>query len=265
MAEAAISVEGVTHAIGGKTILRDVSLGFARDRVNVLLGPNGAGKSTLLKIAAGRVRPSEGRILYGDADVAGFGAAALARRRAFLSQQIEVGFPITAEAVVMMGRYPFFHRVPGAVDHRIVGEVLDQVGMAAFRKRIFPTLSGGEQQRIHLARVLAQIARADAAAEDRILFLDEPLGGLDIQHQLQIIATVRALARDRCTVVMTLHDLNLAIESADELFFLRDGAVVRANVSPMEIDAGLIRAVFDVEADLLTESGGSRAFRFRSS
>ena len=256
--EEAITLDAVDFAIGGTPILAGVTLGFARDRINIVLGPNGAGKSTLLKIAAGRIAPRRGDVRYDGEAIARFGAHDLARRRAFLSQQSEVGFAMTVEAVVMMGRYPYFRRTPGRDDRRIVAAALEMVGMATFSARILPTLSGGERQRVHLARVLAQIWRGEESPAQRILFLDEPLGGLDIQHQLQILAIVRGLTAQRCTIVMTLHDLNIALEHGDRLLFLRDGRLLETVDRPAPVDAGLIRRVFDVHAD---DSGG-QARRF---
>ncbi len=262
MDEASILLEEIDCTIGGKPILQGVTLGFARDRINIVLGPNGAGKSTLLKIAAGRIAPSRGRVTYEGEAIARIGAEALARRRAFLSQHIEMGFAMTAEAVVMMGRYPYFRRTPGHRDHRIVEAALELVGMAAMRTRILPTLSGGERQRVHLARVLAQIWEDEDAPAPRTLFLDEPLGALDIRHQLQIMEIVRGLTARRCTIVMTLHDLNIALEHGDRMIFLHDGRLVDAIDRPDPIDPALIRRVFDVRSALLTGDDGNRALRF---
>lgn len=257
-----ITLDHVGFGIAGKPILDDISLGFARDRINIVLGPNGAGKSTLLKIAAGRIAPSRGHVGYDGEDVARFGAEALARRRAFLSQTIEMGFAMTVEAVVMMGRYPHFRRTPGRDDHRIVADALEIAGMAGMRTRVLPTLSGGERQRVHLARVLAQIWQEGDTPLPRILFLDEPLGGLDIQHQLQILAIVRALTTRRCTIVMTLHDLNIALEHGDRLIFLRAGRLVDIVNRPDRIDPALIRRVFDVNAAWLNRDADPGALRF---
>jgi iron complex transport system ATP-binding protein len=257
--DAAISIDRIDYSIGSKTILRGVSLDFARDQVNVLVGPNGAGKSTLLKIAAGRVRPDHGTIRYDGFDIAKLTLGELARRRAFLTQQAEVGFALSVETVVMMGRYPFFQRTPSGLDQRIVEDSLEQVGMSALRKRIFTTLSGGEQKRVHVARVLAQVGSGEVNAGPKLLFLDEPLSALDIRHQLQLLSVIRALTAQHCTIVMTVHDLNTAFHHADRLTFLRDGMLIDIIDKPDTIEPALIQSVFDVKAIVLAEPSGFRA------
>lgn len=260
MTAPALLLDGVHWETRGTTILQPISLAFARDRVNVILGPNGAGKSTLMRIAAGRLRPSGGRVLLdGAQDMFAIDAKALARRRAFLSQHVEIDFAITVEEVVLMGRYPHFARAPGARDRRIVAEALELVGMASRRRRSYPTLSGGERQRVQLARVLAQTWNEDGG--DRLVFLDEPIAALDVHHQLHILEVARALARRACTVIVTLHDLNLAMAHGDRLIFLRDGRLVEVVEDPARVSTDLVQRIFDVRATALDDAGG-RVLRF---
>ncbi|MBS0285270.1 MAG: ATP-binding cassette domain-containing protein [Proteobacteria bacterium] len=257
-----IALDEVCWSIGGTSIVAGVSLGFAADKVNVILGPNGAGKSTLMKIAAGRLKPTAGRVRYGDRDIFSIAAKELAVRRAFLSQHVEIDFAITVEEVVLMGRYPHFARAPGREDRRIVDAALDLVGMADKRRQIYPTLSGGEQQRVQLARVLAQVWDDGDAPAPRTIFLDEPVASLDIHHQLQILDLVRALPGRRCTIVVTLHDLNLAMEYGDRFIFLRDGRLQAVAEEPATVSADLIKRIFDVRATALDDEGGGRLLRF---
>ncbi|MBU3078239.1 ATP-binding cassette domain-containing protein [Sphingomonas quercus] len=255
-----IRLEAVRWATGGTTIIETMTLAFAANRVNVILGPNGAGKSTLMKLAAGRLRPTGGRVLLGESDMLTLDGRALARTRAFLSQHVEIDFAISVEEVVLMGRYPHFSRAPGREDRRIVAAALELVGMAERRHRIYPTLSGGEQQRVQLARVLAQLWSDEADPPARILFLDEPIASLDVHHQLHILETVRALAAQGCTVIVTLHDLNLALAYGDRLIFLRDGRL-QAIEEPGGVTPALVQRIFDVRATALGDADG-RVLRF---
>ncbi|HKK07948.1 MAG TPA: ATP-binding cassette domain-containing protein, partial [Gemmatimonadota bacterium] len=221
-----VELEGVSYRAGGTLILRDVSVAFVPGAFNVILGPNGAGKTTLLKLAVGHVRPSRGRVRYDGRAVEEIGAEALALRRAVLSQHVELAFALPVRSVVMMGRYPHFGRVPSARDREIVQAALELVGMEGKAAQSYPTLSGGEQQKVQLARVMAQIWNYDDPSEAKVLFLDEPTTSLDIHFRIQLLDTVRALLDVNCTVVAILHDLNTAFDYGDAFFLLDGGRLV---------------------------------------
>ncbi|HEU4563643.1 MAG TPA: heme ABC transporter ATP-binding protein [Gemmatimonadaceae bacterium] len=248
MAEA----RGVSHHAGRVTILHDVSARFERGRFNVILGPNGAGKSTLLRIATGLLRPTAGGVWYDDRPVTELGAESLARRRAVLSQHVDLAFPLAVHEVVLMGRYPHFARVPSAADLEIVTRALDLVGMTAKRDQAYPTLSGGERQKVQLARVLAQIWNADPAPPaqraPRYLFLDEPTASLDIHYQHHLLGVVRSLLGEECTVVAVLHDLNLAAQYGDRFLLLEGGRVALETDGADSLPPSLIERVFGVRA-----------------
>ena len=262
MTDPAIVLDEVRWSASGASILEPVTLGFQAGRMNLILGPNGAGKSTLMRIAAGRLKPLGGRVLHHGHDVFSMDPRALARRRAFLSQHVEIDFAITVEEVALMGRYPHFGRAPGREDRRIVDAALESVGMADRRRRIYPTLSGGEQQRVQLARVLAQIWTDDPTPPPRTVFLDEPIASLDVRHQLHILEVTRRLARQGCTVIMTLHDLNLAMDHGDRLIFLRDGRLQDVVEHPRSVSPDLVHRIFDVRAMPLHDGDRHRMLRF---
>lgn len=254
-----VELRGVTQRAGSATIVRDVSLQFRPSAFNVVLGPNGAGKSTLLKLATGLVRPTEGAVLYDGRDVASIASEELARTRAVLSQHVELAFSLPAEDVVMMGRYPHFGRVPTARDREIVDRALETVGMVERRGQAYPTLSGGERQKIQLARVLAQIWRADdgaaavagagaGAARHRYLFLDEPTNSLDVHYQLHLLDVARDLVAHDCTVIAVLHDLNVAFRYADHAFVMEGGRIAAEVERGSELPSTLLERVFRVRA-----------------
>lgn len=246
--ETAVDVRGVRYTVGGTPILHDVSVRFARNRFNVVLGPNGAGKSTLLKIATGLLAPTAGTVFYDGRAIADFDADELARRRGVLSQHVEMAFPLPVEDVVLMGRYPHYSRVPTAHDRAIVRDALELVGMTARRAQPYPTLSGGERQKVQLARVLAQIWNAREAGGHALLFLDEPTTSLDVHYQLHLLDVARDLLRHDHTVIAILHDLNVALEYGDRFFVIADGRLACAADRATDVTGELLEQVFRVRA-----------------
>jgi iron complex transport system ATP-binding protein len=252
-----VELRGVSHQVGGARILDAVSATFRRGQFNVVLGPNGAGKSTLLRLLAGLTRPTAGEILYDGRRVESFAAGDLARMRAVLSQHVELAFPLPAGDVVLMGRYPHYGRAPTARDREIVRQALELVGMGHKRDQPYPTLSGGEQQKVQLARVIAQIWPHDdgAPATHRYLFLDEPTSSLDVHYQLQLLDAARGLLAHECTVVAILHDLNVAFTYGDHFLLLDAGRVAVEADRAEDIPAAVLERVFRVRARRVTEPG----------
>src|SRR5436190_22783842 len=159
-----LEASNITFRVGNKELISDVSLTFEPGKLHLIIGPNGAGKSTLIKIFARLLRPQTGVIEYEGVDVRDAAESDLARRRAVLSQAVEVAFPLSVREVVMMGRYPHFGTRPGPVDEKIADELMDFFEVTEFSDRNYQTLSGGERQRVNFARVLAQLWRTDSGA-----------------------------------------------------------------------------------------------------
>jgi iron complex transport system ATP-binding protein len=260
-----LQASDISFRVGDKTLISEVSVTFAPGKLHLIIGPNGAGKSTLIKVLARLLRPHTGRVEYEGADVLHASESDLAKRRAVLSQAVEVAFPLSVREVVMMGRYPHFGVSPGMVDEKIADELMDFFDVTEFAGRNYQTLSGGERQRVNFARVLAQLWRDDAnnnsqsksstAADSsssrspcRYLFLDEPLTFLDIRHQIEFMKKVRGFtdAPDVVTVGV-VHDLNLAARFADQIVLLSDGRVVATGTPAEVLTAERIRDVFGVE------------------
>jgi iron complex transport system ATP-binding protein len=250
-----VELRGVSYQTGGARILDDVSVRFRPGRLNVILGPNGAGKSTLLRLATGLLRPTHGDVSYDGRPVASFSANQLARTRAVLSQHVELAFPLPAIDVVMMGRYPHYGRVPSTHDREIVRQALELVGMIHKREQPYATLSGGEQQKVQLARVLAQIWPHDerAPGEPRYLYLDEPTSSLDVHYQLHLLDAARGLLEHNCTVVAILHDLNVAFSYGDHFVLLEGGRVALEAERAEDIPAEVLERVFRVRAQRIVD------------
>lgn len=256
-------LRGVGYHAGGTLILDAVSTRFRPRRFNVILGPNGAGKSTLLRIATGLVRPTAGAVWYEDRPLATFSTEELACKRAVLSQHVELTFPLPVRDVVLMGRYPHFGRVPTARDREIVDRALELVGIADKGMQSYSTLSGGEQQKVQLARVLAQIWNFDDPADHKYLFLDEPTTSLDVHYQIHMLDIVRGLLEHNCTVVAVLHDLNIAFQYGDAFLLLDGGRPVHEADAADAIPSTLIESVYRVRAHRVIDPlGGGGLWRF---
>jgi iron complex transport system ATP-binding protein len=243
--------DNIIYRAGGRELLSSVSVAFAPGKLHLIIGPNGAGKSTLIKVLSRHLRPHVGQVTYDGNDVSCEGELSLARRRAVLSQAIEIAFPLTVREVVMMGRYPHFGGRPRPLDETIVDEMMSFFDITEFAPREYQTLSGGERQRVNFARVLAQLWN-DGERPDvdkcRYLFLDEPLTFLDIRHQIDFMKKIRQFgsAPDVVTVGV-VHDLNLAARFADQIVLMDNGRVV-ANGAPVEVlTADHIHEVFGVQ------------------
>jgi iron complex transport system ATP-binding protein len=257
-----VELRDVSYRAGEATILRDVSVRLEAGRMNVILGPNGAGKSTLLRIATGLAHPSTGSVVYDDRTLASFDDQELARRRAVLTQHVELAFPLEVADVVMMGRYPHFGRVPMARDREIVHEALSLVGMLEKAAQAYPTLSGGEQQKVQLARVLAQIWSTDStgAQAPRYLFLDEPTTNLDVHYQLHVLSIARTLVDERTTMIAILHDLHVAFQFGDHFVLMDRGRVAFEARSAREVPMDVLERVFDVRARPITDAATAEVF-----
>ncbi|HWB32833.1 MAG TPA: heme ABC transporter ATP-binding protein [Acidobacteriaceae bacterium] len=244
---------------GSRTLIDGVSAQFEPARLHLILGPNGAGKSTLIRMLAALLQPAEGSVLYDGNDAARWHERDLARRRALLSQAVDVAFSIPVRELVLMGRYPHFGARPGAADLEICDEVMRFFDVTAMADRSYGTLSGGEKQRVQFARVLAQIWRPLEGAATRILFLDEPLTFLDIRHQIDFMQKVRAFASQKDVLVVgVVHDLGLAAQFADRLLLLCDGRILADGAPRDVLTESNLRTAFAVSPVVLTDPATGR-------
>jgi iron complex transport system ATP-binding protein len=229
-----LALDHARLARGPRVILADANLIVRPGEVLALLGPNGAGKSTLLKALSGEFKPVAGRALLDGKDLAAWPAATLARRRAVLPQHNHLAFGFSVADVVALGRSAHIDHVVRSDDNQAVGAALAAVGLSGFARRDYRQLSGGEQQRVHLARALAQIWGEDSRDESSYLLLDEPVSNLDPAYQQTVLRTARVMADRGCGVVISLHDLNLAAAFADRVLLIAKGRFV-AEGGPAEV------------------------------
>ncbi len=251
-----IEVKNLTVAVGAKLLLDNVSARFESGKMNLIIGPNGAGKSTLIKVISRQTQPTSGTVLQHQRELAHFTDRELAKSRAVLSQHIDLAFPLTVWEVVMMGRYPHFVNAPAVADEQAVEEAMRFFDVTPLEDRNYMTLSGGEKQRVHFARVLSQIWYSKPN-EPRYLLLDEPLTFLDVHYQIQFMNRLRELLSDTTlTVVGVVHDLNLAARFADNILLLNHGRVQASGASEEVLSAQHLREAFHLEPVILRTDKG---------
>ena len=245
-----LSVKNLHYHIGSKSIIDNITIDFRPGTLYVIVGPNGSGKSTFLKIFSGEIKPQRGEVLYDTIDIFHIQKKEIARRRAVMSQQPELHFPLTVSEVVMMGRYPHFNYKPSRQDENICDEMISLMGIRGFEERDYLTLSGGEKQRVQFARVLAQIYEAPAVG-NRYLFLDEPIASLDIHYQHEFLKIVQTFKKVNTIIVAVLHDLNLSVQYADEMIFMKAGRIVKHGITSQVLSKELVQDVFDIPVNII--------------
>jgi iron complex transport system ATP-binding protein len=238
-----LETSGVSVVVGAATLLDQVDLRLMPGEMVAIVGPNGAGKSTLLRLLSADLRPTRGAVKLGGCDISSYTPSQLALRRAMLSQHVSVSFPFTVEEIVRMGRGNQSH----ALSQALVDAAIDEVDLHHFRHRELPTLSGGEQQRAHFARVLVQLACGEAVHGPGVLLLDEPTSSLDLRHQIALVEVARRRAQAGTTVVAVLHDLNLAVCFADRIVVLHRGRVAAEGAPIDTITGDVLRSVFGID------------------
>lgn len=222
-----LEARGVTFRAGPFALVRGATVAVEPGELVAVVGANGAGKSTLLRLLAGDLRPAEGEVLLGGRPLGSFRAAELARLRSVLPQQSRIEFSFTVRQVVEMGRSPHLSGRAAPASHAAAVEAaMRAADVAALAERAFPGLSGGEQARACLARVLAQ--------ETPVVLLDEPTAALDIRHQHQVLTVIRGLAAKGRAVLAVVHDLNLAAAYATRVVAMHRG-VIAADGPPAEV------------------------------
>lgn len=233
-----LEVKNLEYKAGDKKILNDVSLSIPKGKFVGIIGPNGAGKSTLLKNIYGIYEASSGDIFIEGKNIKSISRKERARKIAVLAQEDDHQFDFTIEQIVEMGRYPYkkLFEDYSQKDKKIAEEMLEKTGMKKYIGREFKSLSGGEKQRVLIARALAQ--------ETPILILDEPTNHLDIGYQLQILHLIKHLD---ITVVAALHDLNIAAIFCDYIFVMKDGKVIKEGTAEEIFTAEMLKTIFGIE------------------
>lgn len=236
------------HAVLGNTeILRGIDFEANEGEFVGIIGPNGSGKSTLLRCLYRVLTPSEGAVFLNGKKLSSYRVKESAQKLAVVAQHNYYNFEFSVRDVVMMGRAPHKRALDRdtAEDYQIMRQSLKAVGMQEFEERSFSTLSGGEQQRIILARALAQ--------QTPCLILDEPTNHLDIKYQLWLMDIVKNLD---CTVISAVHDLNIAAMYCDRLYAMKQGKVIAQGTPHELLTPDLIRELYEVDAEVSIDGKG---------
>ena len=244
-----IEVKNIHYAVGNAKLIDNVSFNVQPGQMLAVIGANGAGKSTLLKLLCKEIPLAQGEIYIHKQPIGTYKLDNLAKFRAVLAQSNTLSISFKVHELVMMGRYPHFDSVPTQTDIRIVNAVMEETGISEFADRDYNTLSGGEQQRVQLARVIAQIHDQPQG----LLFLDEPTNGLDLRYQQQILVLARDLANRGYCVISILHDINFASRFADNVLILKKGRRIAFGTPREVITCENIHKAFNIHVRLLDD------------
>lgn len=242
---------GVGFRVGRFSLVAGVNLGVGPGELVAIVGANGAGKSTLIRLLAGDLRPTEGEVLLDGRPLGSYDAGTLARLRSVLPQQSRIEFAFSVRQVVEMGRSPYrsSRRDPAGED-RVVEGAMRAADVAALAERAYPGLSGGEQSRACLARVLAQ--------DTPVVLLDEPTAALDIRHQHQVLGVVRGLAEAGKAVMAVLHDLNLAAAYATRVVAMHRGMVAAEGAPEEVLTSGVLSRIYEHPVEVVRAGSPER-------
>lgn len=230
----------LSFGYGSRQTIQEMTMGFRPGESVAIVGPNGAGKTTFIKCLAGIYSPKAGEVLLDGKPLRGIAPRERARRIGYVPQMSAASFPLTVTETVLLGRKPYVRWGVGGEHLRVAERILDDLGLSRMSDRYIDELSGGERQKVMLARAMAQ--------EPDILMLDEPIAALDIRHQLSVLEKVRQLVRrDGILSIAILHDLELASRFADRIVLMRDGRLYASGKPEEVLTAAHIREVYGVE------------------
>lgn len=250
-----LDIMGVTCGYGASLVLKNASVQIKSGDLAGIVGPNGSGKSTLLRTMSRVLKPIYGQVLLNEEDIYRLAPAQVAQHIAVLTQGAGLEFPYTVIDLVMMGRIPHIKRFAreGAKDRRAVARAMELTDTVQLADRQVNELSGGEKQRVMLARALAQ--------EPSILLLDEPTSYLDLKYQLEIMDLLTRLRHDSgLTIISVLHDINLASRYCDYLLVVKEGVIHAVGTPAQVISAPMIKEVYGCEVGVEYPDAGKRPY-----
>ena len=248
-----LEAKNISVSINGKKIISDINSSFAEGKITAIIGPNGVGKSTLLKVLAALNSKYEGEVLLGGKNIRDLSRKKIARHLAILPQTMQIPPDITVARLIDYGRFPYrslFSRGNPKEDEDAVKWAISVVNLEKFKDRQVNSLSGGERQRARIAMALAQLPK--------IMLFDEPTTYLDIAHQIEVMQIIRLInEKYKMSVIMVVHDINHALQYADEVIVLKNGKFFAQGQPQQILNVELLEKVFGVRADIFTNSLGA--------
>lgn len=220
--------------IDGGEIVNDINIEVFPGKVLALIGPNGAGKSTILKLLSGDVKPTSGVVKYNDINISNIPFVDRAHIRGVMSQSQTIAFDFSVLEIIEMGWLHSDHDYYTSFYPDVLKQIIEDCELQHLADRKFNTLSGGEQKRVHFARVLLQLWIPEGDIHPRFMLLDEPLANLDIYHELKMLEIIKKRLSKNIGVLLILHDLNTASKFADNIVLMKNGTIVK-NGSTIEV------------------------------
>ncbi len=243
-----LEIKGVSFSYGSRPALEDVTMSIGDGEIVSLVGPNGSGKTTLLKCLNRILKLQKGTVLVEGEDISKLKLKELAKLLSYVPQSVGRSFPSTVFEIVLIGRKPYVDWSVSSRDKEIVSNILSLLGLKDMALRQSNELSGGEYQKVLIARALAQ--------EPQVLLLDEPTSNLDLKHQLDVLNLITSIVKEKnIAAVMAMHDLNLASRFSDKMIFLNGGKIYDAGKPETVLTERNIRKVYGVEA-IVNENAG---------
>lgn len=249
-----LTVHHASFRIDNHWLMQDASLALVPGQLTTIIGPNGAGKTTLLRLLAGLWQPTQGEIKLNERALSQFQRHQLAQYLTFVPQNTAANFAFTVKEVVMMGRHAHLRRLqsPTDYDHYWVEQAMLKVDIAYLAKRPITELSGGEWQRVLIARSLA--------TEAKVILLDEPTANLDVAHTLEILNLLTQLTQEDKTVALSIHDLNIASRYADQVVLVHNNQLVALGLPDEVLTETTLANVFGVKVEKITSGVAKKSF-----
>lgn len=245
-----VNIDEISFSYGNYDVLNNVSLDLEKGQILSIVGPNGSGKSTLLKCIVQILKQNNGEIYYEDTNIKEIDPKELAKKFGYVPQSSSQAFSFTVMDTVMLGRKPYIQWAVSKNDIEITSRVLKQMSLESISDRPLNELSGGQRQKVFIARAIAQ--------ETQTLLFDEPTNNLDIKHQLEVFDVVTDLSRkNNKTVIIVVHDLNYALRYSDKIIMLKDGQIYSAGKPEEVLTKENIKEVYDVEVEIIKNSLGA--------
>ncbi len=241
-----LQVKNLKVTINSRKILDGIEFYLNKGELVALLGPNGSGKSTILRTIFGILKPSDGAVYLNGYEINKMDVEDVAKILGYLPQEY-TDTNLSVLDVVLLGRTPYINLKPSKIDYDMALEALKLVGMDSFAKRKFSELSGGEKQKVMLARIFCQ--------KTEFLLLDEPTAHLDVRSQIEIMEIIKRIVKKGKSAIVAMHDINLALSYCDKIIMVKKGEIVRFGTPDDVINPKTVEEVFGVKAEILRENG----------